>query len=187
MKYTFHLSSHHRVNVWINEAPAAAYAASSIESTIVKPKLAIDAESAIACVEVNFSHGPKSSYALLGAELVKAEADGLEICVSVGKGNTAFVGALGDGLDNVEVGLPREYAAAVASGATRIADNRAVPSKHKLWYRWSVHGLLNSSPLVFQLVSGIVLELLLLPRVEGDAHIRALFEGNPWNDKTILD
>jgi hypothetical protein len=177
MKYSFQLSLHRRANVWIDEAPPAAFAASScLNRTVMKPRSAIEAARTIAGVEVNFTHGPKSSYALLGAELIEAEADGFEICVLVNDGGVPFLGSLAGRRDEVRVGLPAEYATAVVSGAVRIAESIAAPPKRKLWFRWAAHGLINSSPSIFEQVSGIVLQLLIIPTVVDDAKIRTLLQ-----------
>jgi hypothetical protein len=176
MKYSFELSGHRRANVWLDEAPPTAYTALSVEAKVVKPKSAIDATRRIAGVEVNFPHGPKSSYALLGAELIEAEVEGLEVSASVNGFGTPFSASLANKLDRVRVGLPDEFAAAVICGAARIAEEAGAPVKRKLWFRWAAHGFVNSSPFVFEQVGGIVLELLSIRSVGEETLIRALLE-----------
>jgi hypothetical protein len=179
MKHSFQLTPFRRANVWIDEAPPTEYVASSIVRTVVMPRTAIDIERTIACVEVNFFHGARSSYALLGAELIEAESDGFEVCVSVNGDGPLFGRALARGLDEVRIGLPSEYAQAVISRASRFAESIAAPSKRKLWFRWAAHGLVGSSPLIFEQVSGIVAQLLFGPSVWDESQIRALFENLP--------
>ena len=77
--HSFELSRNRRVNVWLDEALPAYFEVSSVQSRIVKPKEIISPPRRIAAIEFNIPYGPKASYALLGAELVKAEVDGLEV------------------------------------------------------------------------------------------------------------
>jgi hypothetical protein len=176
MKYSLELSGHRRANVWLQEAPPAAYTASSVEAKIIQPRIAINAARTIVGVEIIFPHGPKSSYALLGAELVEADIDGLEICVSVNRVGSPLSASLAQKLDEVKTGLPNEYAAAVVRGAGRSAEEIGAPVKRKLWFRWAAHGLVHSSPSAFELVSEIVLRLLTIPSGGEETQIRALLE-----------
>ena len=75
--------------MWLDEAPPAAYTASSIVTKVVKPKVVIDAARRIAGVEVKLPSLP-TSYALLGAELVDADVDGLEVIVLVNEVGVPF-------------------------------------------------------------------------------------------------
>jgi len=76
--------------VWFDEAPPAAYSASSVVTKVVMPKAAIDAARRIAGVEIWNPHGGMASYALLGAELIEADLEGLEVIVLVNEEGTPF-------------------------------------------------------------------------------------------------
>ena len=175
MKRTLELSHHQRANVWLDEAPPAAYAASSVVTKFVMPKVAIEPAREIAGVEVSIPHGPKFSYALLGAELVAADVDGLEVIVLVNEVGVPFPVSLAGKLDEVKIGLPREYVDAVISGVAKVAEAVGAPTKRKLRFGWAAHGLLGSSPWVFENASGIVLQLLTLES-DSDDPIRTLFD-----------
>ena len=179
MKHSIQVTPFRQANVWIDEAPPAAYVTSSIVRTVVKPRIAIVPVRTIAGVEVNFFHGGRSSYALLGAELIEAESDDFEVCVSVNSDGPPFGAALAPGIDKIRIGLPDEYAQAVISGAIRFAENVAAPSKRKLWFRWAAHGLIGSSSFVFEQVSEIVAQLLLSPTVWDESQVRVLIENLP--------
>jgi hypothetical protein len=86
---------------------------------MVKPKVVIDALRRIAAIEINIPHGPKASYAFLGAELVDSDADGIEIAVSVNSRGFPFTLSLALKPEEVKVGLLDEYASVIAFLAVR--------------------------------------------------------------------
>jgi hypothetical protein len=160
--------------VWLDEAPPAAYAVSSAVTKVVTPKTAIHAARRIAGVEFMFPQGPTAAYAVLGAELVEANVDGLEVIVSVNEVSVPFPASIAARIDDVKIGLPGEYADAVISGVAKIAETIGAPKKQSLRFGWAAHGLVGSSPRAFEQASGIVLQLLMLScGLEG--RIRALF------------
>lgn len=55
-------------------------------------------------MELYVPHGPKISYALLGAELIEAEADGLQVHVLVNKSGSVYNSSLAAKVDQVKVG-----------------------------------------------------------------------------------
>ncbi len=174
MTRSFDLSHYRRANVWLDEAPPADFVATSVVTGLVRPKMIVEASRQIAAVEINIPHGPRHSFGLLGAELVEADVDGLEIVVSIGGVGLPFRPALAS-FDEVKIGLLDEYASAVIGGAAKVAELMGAPTKAALRFRWAAHGLVGSSQSVFESVSGIVLQLLMLPRVAPDDEIRALF------------
>jgi hypothetical protein len=175
MKRLLELSRLRRANVWLDEAPPAAYAASSVVTRVVVPKVAIDSVRRIAGVEVRIPHGPKASYALLGGELIEADADGLEVIVFVNEVGVPFPASLAGELDEVKTGLLDEYVDAVIRGVAKVAEAVGAPTKRKLRFGWAAHGLVSSSPSVFEKASGVVLQLLTLPRDDLDDRILTLF------------
>jgi hypothetical protein len=176
MKHSIELSRHRRANVWLDEAPPAAYTAAFVVTKVVVPKVAIHAARRIAGVEVRIPHGPMASYALLGGELVEADVNGLEVIVFVNHVGVPFPASLAGPPDEVKIGLPNEYADAVISGVAKVAEMVGAPTNRKLRFGWAAHGLVGSSQWVFEKASGIVLQLLMLPSADLDDRIRALFE-----------
>jgi hypothetical protein len=160
MKYSLELSSYRHANVWLDEAPPAAYTASSVVTKVVMPKVAIDAARRIAGVEIETPPGP-SSYALLGAELVEADVDGLEVIVLVNEVGVRFPESLAMS-DEVKIGLRNEYVGAVFRGVAGVAEAVGAPTKRRLRFRWAAHGLVGSSQRTFEKASGVVLQLLML-------------------------
>lgn len=178
MMQSFELSRHRRVNVWLDEAPPADFTASSFVTLVVKPTAVVEASRRVAAVELNVPHGPSASYALLGAELVEAEVDGLEVVVSVNKVGFPFQASLALKPDEVRVGILDEYANAAASGVTRSAQTVGVPTRASLRFRWAAHGLVGSSPSVFEKASMLVVQLLTLPKDASEEQLRRLLEGS---------
>jgi len=142
---------------------------------IVKPKVVVDASRRIAAIEMNIPHGPKASYALLGAELVDSDVDGIEVVVPVNALGFPFASSLALKPDEVKIGLLEEYADAVITGIEKLAESSGAPTKGTLQFRWAAHGLVGSSPSIFEKVSGLVVQLLTLPKDTSEGQLMALF------------
>ena len=176
MKRSFELSRHRRANVWLDEAPPAAYTASYVVTKVVMPKVAINAALRIvAGVELSIPRGSSASYALLGAELVEADVEGLEVIVFVNEAGVPFPASLAVMPEEVRIGLLHEYADALISGVAMAAETVGAPTKRKSRFGWAAHGLVTSSPSVFEKASGIVLRLLTLPSGGLDDQVHGLF------------
>jgi len=174
MMRSFELSHHRRANVWLDEAPPADFTASSFVTRVVKPRVVVEATRKVAGIELNIPHGPRASYALLGAELGEANVDGLEVVVSVNKVGFPFQQSIALKPDEVKVGLLDEYATAVVAGVAKVAESSGVPTRAALRFRWAAHGLIGSSSSVFEQVSGLVVRLLLLPKGASDGQLLAV-------------
>jgi hypothetical protein len=175
MRVSLELSHYRRVNVWLDEGPPAEFTAASVVRHVVKPKVVVDGTRTMAGIEINIPHGPRASYALLGAELIEANVDGLEVLVLVNNLGFPFRGSLALKPDEVKVGLLDEYANAVVAGVAKVAESNAVPTRACLRFRWAAHGLVGSSPSIFEKVSGLVAQLLTLPKSASDEQLAALF------------
>ena len=69
--------------------------------------------------------------------------------------------------DEVKIGMTDEYAGAVVIG---------LPTNLSLRFRWAAYGLVGSSPLAFEKVSGFIVQLLALPEDASEKEIIAIFE-----------
>jgi hypothetical protein len=161
--------------VWLDEAPPAAYIGRSVVTTVVEPTRRVDAARRIAGVELCVPHGGRMSYALLGAELVGAEGNSLDVIVSVNNAGDAYPSSIPMASDRVFVGLPDEYAGAVLSGVTSVARTRGAPVGMVLRVQWAAHAVVSSSPRAFEQVGGLVIQVLTLPHGATDDQVRALF------------
>jgi hypothetical protein len=138
-------------------------------------KIAFDARRCIAAIEINIPHGPISAYALLGGELVESGVNGLEVVVAVNSLGFPFRSSLAVVPEEVKVGLLDEYAGAVLRGVEKVGESRGLPTKASLRFRWAAHGLLGSSPSIFEKASGLVVQLLALPRKASEEDLMAVF------------
>jgi hypothetical protein len=174
MKFVLDLPFHRRANVWLGEPPPGNFTASSVITKTIQPRVAIAARQTIAAVELYIPHGPKTSYALLGAEFTRTDVDGLQLIVCVNKIGFPSAGSIASKTDDVQIGLLEEYAAAVINGAATVAEGVGAPIGGELRFQWSAHGLVGSSPSIFQRASAIVLRLLMMSNDCTDDEIRAL-------------
>jgi hypothetical protein len=172
---SFQLSRNRLANVWLDEGPPADFTAASVVTRLVKPKVTVDPSRRVAGVEICIHHGPRASYALLGAELVDANVDGLEVVVAVNNMGSPFRPSLAILPDEAQVGLLEEYAGAVVAGAVKVAEEVGAPTGAAVKFRWAAHGHIGSSRSIFEMASGIVLQLLMLPEIVSDEQVRALF------------
>jgi hypothetical protein len=174
MIHSFQLSHYRRANVWLDEAPPADFTAASLVTRHVMPRMIVEAQRRIAGIEFNIPHGPRASYALLGAELVDTDVEGLEVAVSVNKLGFPFQRAIALKPDEVKVGLLDEYSSAVIAGVAKVAEAVGAPTKMELRFRWAAHAVVGSSPSAFEKASELVLQLLMLPEDVRDEQVRAL-------------
>jgi len=169
------LSHHRQVQIWLDEVPPAEFAAKSEVIKLVKPKLAIDTFRSRAGVEICIPHGAYVSYGLLGAELVASNVNGLEVIVAINENVRAFQTALAPKSEEVIVGLPQEYAAAVLTGIERVLSQVGGPSNASLRVNWAAYGLVGSSQSIFERMGEIILKLLLIPKDAPEDRLRELF------------
>jgi hypothetical protein len=141
---------------------------------LIKPQVVIDASRRVAGVELRLKPGP-SSYALLGAELSNSNVSGLGVTVSVGSRESTFTPSLAFKSDDIQTGLPDEYVEAVMAGAVKVANSTGLPTNSTLWFRWAAHGLVGSSPSIFERVGSLVARLLTVPKNASSEQLRALF------------
>lgn len=165
-----------QANVWLDEPPPAGFSASSTVTQLIRPKTIVTATRRIAALEINLPHGPKSSYGLLGGELVDSDVEGIGVVVSIGSTGFPFTQSLARGPEEAQVGLLEEYASAVVDGVDNVARLHGLPTRATLNFRWGAHGLIGSSSWIFEKVSGVVARLLTLPKTASDAELKALLE-----------
>lgn len=175
MIYSFDIINKRRANIWLDEAPPASFSASSIETRIIVPRISVKASRAVAVVEACFLHGPRASYALLGAEITPRQEEDLRVMVSVNSVGPILSPSLALNPDTITVGLPHEFVGAVFAGVEEVAQSIGAPSRAVLHFRWAAHGVVGSSSAVFAKLSKIVVQLLTFPPHTNREDIVALF------------
>jgi hypothetical protein len=173
---SFELSGYRRANVWLDELPPVGFLPTSLNTNTVLGTGQVTAFRQMVAVELYVPHGPTVSYALLGADIVPKVIDGLEIVVGVSEGGPPYPSALASKVDQVKIGLPSEYATAVAEGAMRVVELGGGPVNASLRFRWAAHGVVGSSRAIFRRASEILVRLLVLPVGAADEQIRLLLE-----------
>ena len=168
--------NYRRANVWIDEAPPADFAASSVVKRIVTPKRASISLHRIAAVEIFQPMGPMIGYALLGGELIQSDVDGLEVVVLVNADGAQFKSPLVPNSDEAWVGLDDEYVDWVFSGVEKVNESDGLPTGASLRFRWAAHGWNGSSRMLFKRLSGLVVQLLMLPKNPSEAEIADLID-----------
>lgn len=156
---TLELSKYRRARVWLGEAlPAEFRPTFTIERT-VRPIVRRQFVRRSAALEVCIPRGVVTSYALLGAELIDAEAGGLEVIVGVNAVGDTYAPALASKVDEVRTGMLEEYADAVAEGVARTAESVGAPTNAALRFGWAAHATVGSSRAIFEKASGVLLQL----------------------------
>jgi ribosomal protein L7/L12 len=77
------------------------------------------------------------------------------VIVFVNEVGVPFPMSLAGQSDEVKIGLPDEYADAVINGVARAAEAVGAPARRKLRFGWAAHGLVGSSPSIFEGASKI--------------------------------
>lgn len=174
--YSLGLSHHRRANIWLDKAPTATFKASSELTRIVKPKIRINISRKLAAIEINIPYGPMASYALLGAEVVNADVEGLKVIVPINSIGSRITPSLALRSEEVRLGLLEEYASAVFAGVESLAESNGLPTNMAIRFSWAAHGSVGSSQSAFENVSRLVVRLLALPSVPSKEQIIALFD-----------
>lgn len=174
--YSLELSRHRRANIWLDEAPTATFKASSELTRIVKPKIRINISRRLAAIEINIPHGPVASYALLGAEVVNADVEGLKVSVPINPIGSRITPSLALTSEEVSLGLLEEYASSVFAGVESLAESNGLPTNIAMRFSWAAHGSVGSSPWAFENASRLVGRLLALPSVPSKEQIISLFD-----------
>ena len=128
----------------------------------------------MAAVEVSVPHGAFWSYALLGAELMPADVDGLDVVVSVCGTGASFRSSLAPTSTEIQLGMPGEYASAVIAGVLREGEDGGAPTGASLRFRWAAHHPVGSSRSIFQAAGEIVARLLLMPLPASEQQCRTI-------------
>jgi hypothetical protein len=174
--YSLDVNAYTRVNIWLDEPPPATFESSSELKRIVKPKTAISASRRVAGIEINSYSGPMVLYALLGAELIHADVEGLEVIVPINSRGARFISSLARKTEDVRLGLLEGYAAALIAAVEKFAVRDRIPTNMAIRFSWAAHGLFGSSPAFFGIIGGLVVRLLTMPSVVSREQLVALFE-----------
>jgi hypothetical protein len=149
-----------KARFWWNELPPASFVATkTIEREVdVRARSALVAHSA--AVEVLVPHGAMASYGLLGVEVEPADSSFLTIKVGVSRASgPPLPKALAEVMDDVRIGLPAEYAEAVAEGAAKGFARGISGCGGVLSFRCAAHGQVGSNVGTFSALAEVLVHL----------------------------
>ena len=145
--------------VWIDEDVNADYAA---EATIERRLLTTPSRHLRhrrVVVEVYLPRGPRAEYGLLGLMYEPKDESDLLVRVQVGREDgRPSAGSMASNVDDVRIGLPREYASAVLDAICQHCQNRIGPGL--LTIDRAAHGRVGSSVSVFSALSALAVALV---------------------------
>ncbi len=152
------LSRHGKARVWFRRETADLVPSGIIRET-VPSQPAGTVRAATLALEVYVPRGGRADYGLLGFSFTPDHHDALEIGVPFTEAaGVSWSDALANGVDDVRLGLPKEYAVAVLGGAATFATSR-LPSGSIAAVE-AAHGLIGSSPDFFRRIAVAALTLM---------------------------
>lgn len=155
------LTQHRKARVWLAEFPEARVEFEAASERVVETDAMPLDEVRRAGVEILIPRGPRALYGLLGAELRPNRIGELRVRVLTCSGNRRrFKDAIALASDEVYVGLPDEFAAAVIEGVVEQNKRPGGLASGELVFQCAAHGLVGSSPTIFKWLSAVLVRIL---------------------------
>ncbi len=121
----------------------------------------------LAAIEVLVPVGPRSMYGLLGGEWQPDQSNQFGVEVNVSAANERlFADSLALKGDEVRVGLPVEYANAVATGLDLAKDQLSVLPSGRLSINRAAHGAIGSCDAIFKHLAAVLVKLISSAEIE---------------------
>ncbi len=174
---SFELSKHRRARVWVDEVLPCEFAAGDSIQKEIEAAVPCDPVLSTIAVELFVPEGGRFSYGLLGGRFSMSSSTPGKVSLIVnvdGKG-LKYPSALSGQLDDVRIGLPREYASAVIESLEReMVEQRVFPAG-QLVVSCAAHGLIGSNRGIFRRLAKLLIRAMNLRSDEVSA-IRDLIE-----------
>ena len=172
------LSKNRRVRLWLDEDLPCEFAETAQLRTEIQSAAASTSVVTAVALELFVPEGGRFSYAMLGARFSGAGTGGkVEIAVNVADAGLRYPSALSGDLDEVRIGLPREYAAAVLEESKRAVLEKGTLPAGRLVVSCAAHGRVGSNRATFRRLASIIAQSLgLWPRETRTAAIVRLLE-----------
>ena len=162
MIFRFKPSPSRMASIWIGEVPNVAYELeSSIDRRLQAGTMPLRGSNLLA-IELVVQAGPRSLYGLLGAQVIPKEES--EFVVSIWISNAdgpRFDSSISPKFEDVRIGLPSQYAAAVIKGALQATNEIDSLPFAQLNFTYAAHSRVGSSNTIFEFLGRLVTELLL--------------------------
>ena len=129
-------------------------------------------------IELFIPRGGRFDYGLIGGELLSTDADEfvVMVCYSAAQPRP-LADSLAGALDDVLIGLPRDYANAVADGIAMDDSKHASLPAGQLRICYGAYGRVNSSVFFFRLLGKVLFRMITAPAVPtSDKEMAEFFE-----------
>jgi hypothetical protein len=158
----FELSRWAKARVWRDREPLEMIGSSATSRRTVDAVRSEATSDRLVAVEAYIPVGGRAEYALLGARFLPKDSKSLQIVVpSSSDLGRRWEGGLASSVDEISLGLPTEYQPTVLDTLAARASNRLPPGELRVVC--AAYGRVGSNQSVFARVSGVLIELMLLP------------------------
>lgn len=173
----FQLTKFAKARIWLNERATLGFAADDVLECSVSPHNNGSVPGVIVGVEALIPRGGVAEYGLIGIEYVPDISSSL-ICrvpLSIETRSNEWINSLASSIDQVYLGLPKEYGSAVLDSLVASATGRMPAGLVHIID--SAHGLAGSSPSMFTRLARAAIELTLLSELDSsDDHLGSLLQ-----------
>lgn len=163
---TLQLTPLAKARVWSGEKMTGGFKAEGVITGSAEQSFAgWPSSNVVVGLEALLPRGARAEYGLLGLEFMPDDLGRLQMAVPYsGMAGTAWPDALAGKLDEVRLGLPKEYASAVLASLSSAVEGRAPSGVLRIVD--AAHGLVGSSPNFFGKLTRAAVELVLLSGIE---------------------
>jgi hypothetical protein len=158
---TLQIAQFAKARVWINERSTQGFANDGVLEVLAHPSVGTSNRSIIVAVETMLPRGPRAEYGLIGCQFTPDDRGSVRLVIPYsGMGGVTWIDSLAVDIDDVRLGLPREYTSSVADSLVSGVEGRM--SSGILRITDAAHGLVGSSPNVLGRLAKAVVEVALL-------------------------
>jgi hypothetical protein len=151
MRYDLNMPRQQKARIWIDEYPPC-----NLGQQIAVQRL-LPAQHPSPIIRANFAiewtaHvGPRTLYGLLGAQIVPTDVAQLKVVIHTGTPEAVYSDTIASrASEDVRIGLPNEYAAAVVAGIAAACAEPLNTRRGIISIEVGAHGLVGSSENIFQ-------------------------------------
>lgn len=157
---TIELGNYRKVRIWTGELPKAAYKGMETLTHEVAAEATPTVGPQLAALEFLAVFGSRHLYGLIGGEFDPRPTSRLRLDFVVSSNSEMlFDDCLARKLDEVRVGLPKEYSGAVVAGADLASSGIARLAAGKLTINRAAHGAVGSCNLVYENLTFLLIRL----------------------------
>ncbi|MCP4152390.1 MAG: hypothetical protein GY757_31925 [bacterium] len=152
-----------RGKIWVNEQPGIMYNSKAIIKTQVEIKERDICNIKSLCLELFIGPREISNYGLLGIEFLANDSDLLTIIVNESSVDGKILSnSLAMQIDEVHIGIPKIYAKSISNCSEKTYKTLEKVPSGSLIFNIGAHGYVGSSPLIFSIITRVIINLLKL-------------------------